>query len=147
MKKMKNEVMVRQDVVILTDSESENWKNYRNVQIQSLVADALSRSMNDDIIKRLVSLAIARQIDQMHNSADRKISAYENKTPLSLDELFSVAGRSTAKAIAYEQAMELFLEAALADKDAAKTVLRDAKKADTSAAWERAVVELKRIIG
>jgi len=144
---MKKNDVVKKETVKLTDSQSKNWKNYRDAQVQSLVADALSRSMNDDTIKRLVPLAIARQIDQMHNAAERKISAYEAGTQLSLDDLFSDAGRSTAKAIAYERAMELFLDAAAIDKTAAKDILRTAKKADTALAWEHAISELESIIG
>lgn len=144
----KNDVVKeRKETVKLTDDHSKNWKAYRETQIQALVADALSRSMDDITIKRLVPLAIARQIDQMHNAAERKISAYEAGTMLSLDELFSDAGRSTAKAIAYEQAMDLFLDAAAVDKDAAKAILRTAKKADTGEAWENAIFELEKIIG
>lgn len=143
----KNDVVKeRKETVKLTDDQSKNWKAYRETQIQALVANALSRSMNDDTIKRLVNLAIARQIDQAHNAADRKISAYENKTPLSLDELFSDAGRSTAKAIAYERAMDLFLNAAAVDKDAAKAILRTAKKADTMDAWENAIAEFEDML-
>lgn len=140
-------VKERKETVKLTDDESKNWKAYRDAQIQALTTGALSRSMNDDTIKRLVNLAIARQIDQAHNTADRKISAYENKTPLSLDELFSDAGRSTAKAIAYERAMDLFLDAAAVDKDAAKAILRTAKKADTMDAWENAIAEFEDMLG
>lgn len=144
---MKKNDVVKKETVKLTDSQSKNWKNYRDAQIQSLVADALSRDMDDITIKRLVPLAIARQIDQMHNSAERKISAYEAGTQLSLDELFSDAGRTTSKAIAYERAMELFLDAAAIDKTAAKDILRTAKKADTSESWEQAIVKLESIIG
>lgn len=139
-------VKERKEIVKLTEKQGKAWKAYRDGQIQALVKDALSRSMNDDTIKRLVPLAIARQIDQMHNSADRKISAYESGAPLSLDNLFSDAGRSSAKAIAYERAMELFLDAALVNKDAAKAVIRSAKKIDTSESWENAVFELEKII-
>lgn len=140
-------VKERKEIVKLTEKQGKAWKAYRDGQIQALVKDALSRSMNDDTIKRLVPLAIARQIDQMHNSADRKISAYEAGTQLSLDDLFSDAGRTTAKAVAYERAMDLFLDAAAVDKNAAKDVLRSAKKIDTSDAWEQAIVELENIIG
>ena len=133
--------------VKLSDDQSKAWKAYRDEQIKALVANALSRNMDDTTIKRLVPLAIARQIDQMHNAAERKISAYESGTPLSLDELFSDAGRSTAKAVAYERAMELFLDAAAIDKTAAKDILRTAKKADTSESWEQAIVKLESIIG
>ena len=140
----KNDVVKeRKETVKLTDDQSRAWKAYRDEQIKALVADAL---MDDTTIKRLVPLAIARQIDQMHNAAERKISAYEAGTTLSLDELFS-AGRSTAKAIAYERAMDLFLDAAAVDKDAAKAILRTAKKADTMDAWENAIFELEKIIG
>jgi len=143
----KNDVVKeKKEAIKLTETQSKNWKVYRDRQIQALVENALSRSMNDDTIKRLVPLAIARQIDQMHNAAERKISAYESGTPLSLDELFSDAGRTTAKALAYEQAMELFLDAAAVDKDAAKAILRNAKKEDTGEAWENAVFELEKII-
>jgi hypothetical protein len=145
--KKNNVVKEKKEAIKLTETQSKNWKVYRDRQIQALVENALSRSMNDDTIKRLVPLAIARQIDQMHNAAERKISAYESGTPLSLDELFSDAGRSTAKAIAYEQAMDLFLDAAAVDKDAAKAILRRAKKEDTGDAWENAISELESIIG
>lgn len=139
-------VKERKEIVKLTEKQGKAWKAYRDGQIQALVKDALSRSMNDDTIKRLVPLAIARQIDQMHNSADRKISAYEAGTQLSLDDLFSDAGRTTAKAVAYERAMELFLDAAAIDKNGAKDILRNAKKADTGDAWKQAVAELRKII-
>ena len=137
----------KKDAVKLTEAQGKAWKAYRDEQIKALVADALTRSIDDATIARLIPLAIARQIDQAHNSAERKISAYEAGTTLSLDELFSDAGRSTAKAIAYERAMDLFLEAAAVDKDTAKAVIRDAKKADTSEAWENAIFELEKIIG
>lgn len=143
---MKKNDVVKKETVKLTDSQSKNWKAYRDRQIQMLVEDAFSRNMNDDTIKRLVPLAIARQIDQMHNSADRKISAYESGTQLSLDELFSDAGRSTAKAVAYERAMDLFLDAAAVDKDAAKAILRTAKKVDTVDAWENAIAEFEDML-
>lgn len=144
----KNDVVKEKNGAIkLTETQSKNWKVYRDEQIKALVADALSRNMDDTTIKRLVTLAIARQIDQMHNAAERKISAYEASTQLVLDELFSDAGRSTAKAIAYEQAMDLFLDAAAVDKDAAKAILRRAKKEDTGEAWENAISELESIIG
>lgn len=133
--------------ITLTFEQSMAWRAYRGAQIQSLIADALSRDMDDITIKRLVPLAIARQIDQMHNSAERKISAYEAGTQLVLDDLFSDAGRTTAKAVAYERAMDLFLDAAAVDKDAAKAILRNAKKIDTSESWEHAVFELESIIG
>jgi hypothetical protein len=137
----------KKETVKLTDDQSKAWKAYRDEQIKALVTDAVSRSIDDATIARLIPLAIARQIDQAHNSAERKISAYENKTPLSLDELFSDAGRTTAKTIAYEQAMDLFLDAAAVDKDTAKAILRNAKKEDTAEAWENAIFELEKIIG
>ena len=140
-------VKEKNGAIKLTETQSKNWKAYRDEQIQALVENALSRSMNDDTIKRLVPLAIARQIDQAHNSADRKISAYESGTQLSLDELFSDAGRTTSKAVAYERAMDLFLDAAVIDKDSAKAILRGAKKIDTAESWENAIYELERIIG
>jgi F0F1-type ATP synthase delta subunit len=43
--------------------------------------------------------------------------------------------------------MDLFLEAATVDKNAAKAILRIAKKADTGEAWENAISELESIIG
>jgi len=144
----KNDVVKeKKGAVKLTEAQGKAWKVYRDAQIQALVTDALSRDMDDATIRRLVPLAIARQIDQAHNSAERKVSAYESGTPLSLDDLFSDAGRSTAKAVAYEQAMDLFLDAASVDKDAAKAILRDAKKVDTGEAWENAISELESIIG
>lgn len=144
----KNDVVKeRKETVKLSDNQSKAWKAYRDAQIKDLVANALSRNMDDTTIKRLVPLAIARQIDQMHNAAERKISAYEAGTQLVLDDLFSDAGRTTSKAIAYERAMELFLDAAAIDKTAAKDILRTAKKTDTGEAWEQAIVELERIIG
>jgi len=144
----KNDVVKeKKEAVKLTEAQGKAWKVYRDAQIQALVTDALSRDMDDATIRRLVPLAIARQIDQAHNSAERKVSAYESGTPLSLDDLFSDAGRSTAKAVAYEQAMDLFLDAASVDKDAAKAILRDAKKVDTGEAWENAISELESIIG
>ena len=136
----------KKDAVKLTEAQGKAWKAYRDEQIKALVADALTRSIDDATIARLIPLAIARQIDQAHNSAERKISAYENKTPLSLDELFSDAGRSTAKAVAYERAMDLFLDAAAVDKDAAKAILRTAKKADTMDAWENAIAEFEDML-
>lgn len=144
----KNDVVKeKKEAVKLTEAQGKAWKAYRDEQIKALVADALSRNMDDTTIKRLVPLAIARQIDQMHNAAERKISAYEAGTQLVLDELFSDAGRSTAKALAYERAMDLFLDAAVVDKDAAKTILRNAKKEDTAESWENAISELESIIG
>ena len=144
----KNDVVKeKKEAVKLTEAQGKAWKVYRDAQIQALVTDALSRDMDDATIRRLVPLAIARQVDQTHNSAERKVSAYESGTPLSLDDLFSDAGRSTAKAVAYEQAMDLFLEAATVDKNAAKAILRIAKKADTGEAWENAISELESIIG
>lgn len=144
----KNDVaMEKKNVVKLTEEQGKAWKAYRETQIRSLVADAASRNMDDTTIARLILLAISRQVDQTHNSAERKIKAYEAGTQLVLDDLFSDAGRSTAKAIAYERAMELFLDAAAVDKDAAKAILRSAKKVDTSEAWEQAIVELEGIIG
>lgn len=132
--------------VTLTFDQRGAWYIYRNEQISKLLANAMDR-LNEPIIKAILRYGIARCVDQMHNSADRKISAYESGTQLSLDELFSDAGRSTAKAIAYEQAMDLFLDAAAIDKNAAKDILRAAKKADTSDAWKQAISELKEIIG
>lgn len=41
----------------------------------------------------------------------------------------------------------MFLDAAAVDKDTAKAVIRDAKKADTGEAWENAIFELEKIIG
>ncbi len=144
----KNDVAKEKKAAIkLTEAQGRTWKAYRDEQIQALVTDALSRDMDDATIKRLVPLAIARQIDQAHNSAERKVTAYESGTPLSLDDLFSETGRTTAKALAYEQAMDLFLEAATVDKNAAKTILRNAKKDDTAEAWEHAISELESIIG
>lgn len=144
----KNDVVKeKKEAVKLTEAQGKAWKAYRDEQIKALVADALSRNMDDTTIKRLVPLAIARQIDQMHNAADRKISAYEAGTQLVLDDLFSDAGRTTAKALAYERAMDLFLDAAVVDKDAAKTILRNAKKEDTAESWENAISELESIIG
>lgn len=144
----KNDVVKeKKETVKLTEAQGKDWKAYRDAQIQALVTDALSRDMDDATIKRLVPLAIARQIDQAHNSAERKMIAYEAGTPLSLDELFSDAGRTTAKALAYEQAMDLFLEAATVDKNAAKAILRNAKKDDTAETWEHAISELESIIG
>jgi len=140
-------VKERKEIVKLTEKQGKAWKAYRDGQIQALVNDALSRSMNDDTIKRLVPLAIARQIDQMHNSADRKISAYEAGTQLSLDELFSDAGRTTAKAVAYERAMDLFLDAAAVDRAKAKAIMATARKVDTITAWEKAIVEFEEILG
>ncbi len=144
---MKKSDVVKKETVKLTDSQSRNWKAYRDRQIQMLVEDAFSRNMNDDTIKRLMPLAIARQIDQMHNSADRKISAYEAGTQLSLDDLFSDAGRTTAKAVAYERAMDLFLDAAAVDRAKAKAIMATARKADTITAWEKAIVEFEEILG
>lgn len=132
--------------VTLTFDQRGAWYIYRNEQISKLLANAMDR-LNEPIIKAILRYGIARCVDQMHNSADRKISACESGTQLSLDELFSDAGRSTAKAIAYEQAMDLFLDAAAIDKNAAKDILRAAKKADTSDAWKQAISELKEIIG
>lgn len=143
----KDVVKEKKETVKLTEAQGKAWKTYREAQIQVLVTDAFSRTMDDATIKRLVPLAIARQIDQAHNSADRKMSAYEAGTPLSLNDLFSDAGRTTAKAFAYEQAMDLFLEAATVDKTAAKDILRNAKKDDTADAWEHAISELESIIG
>jgi len=140
-------VKERKEIVKLTEKQGKAWKAYRDGQIQALVNDALSRNMNDDTIKRLVPLAIARQIDQMHNSADRKISAYEAGTQLSLDELFSDAGRTTAKAVAYERAMDLFLDAAAVDRAKAKAIMATARKVDTITAWEKAIVEFEEILG
>ena len=137
----------KKGAVKLTEAQGKAWKAYRDAQIQALVTDALGRDMHDVTIKRLVPLAIACQIDQAHNSAERKVSAYETGTPLLLDDLFSDAGRTTAKALAYEQAMDLFLVAAAVDKDAAKAILRNAKKDDTAEAWEHAISELESVIG
>ena len=146
MKEKREKTMERREAVKLSFDQSRAWDIYRDDQISKLLAEAMDR-LHEPIIKIILRFGIARIVDQRHNTADRKISAYESGAPLSLDELFTDNGRSTAKALAYDQAMELFIEAAMVNKDAAKTVIRNAKKIDSGDAWKRAVAELERIIG
>ena len=131
--------------VTLTDDQSKSWDDYRETQISALLADALSK-LDAPIVKTILRYGIARNIDQKHNAAERKIKAYEEGKPLSLEALFSKV-RSGSKDELASTAIDLLIEASAVDKERAKAIMDTARRANTIVSWENAISELESIIG
>ena len=131
--------------VTLTFDQSRAWDIYRDDQISKLLADALNR-LNEPIVKTILRYGIARNIDQKHNAAERKVRAYEAGKPLNLDTLFSKV-RSGNKDELASTAVDLLIEASLVDKARAKAIMDTARRANTIVGWENAIAEFEDIIG
>ena len=131
--------------VTLTFDQSRAWDIYRDDQISKLLADAMKR-LNEPIVKTILRYGIARNIDQKHNAAERKVRAYEAGKPLNLDTLFSKV-RSGSKDELASTAVDLLIEASLVDKVRAKAIMDTARKANTIVGWENAIAEFEDIIG
>ena len=131
--------------VTLTFDQSRAWDIYRDEQISKLLADALNR-LNEPIVKTILRYGIARNIDQKHNAAERKVRAYEAGKPLNLDTLFSKV-RSGSKDELASTAVDLLIEASAVDKDRAKAIMDTARKANTIVGWENAIAEFEDILG
>jgi len=131
--------------VTLTFDQSRAWDIYRDEQISKLLADALNR-LNEPIVKTILRYGIARNIDQKHNAAERKVRAYETGKPLNLDTLFSKV-RSGSKDELASTAVDLLIEASLVDKARAKAIMDIARRANTIVGWENAIAEFEDIIG
>ena len=131
--------------VTLTFDQSRAWDIYRDDQISKLLAEALNR-LNEPIVKTILRYGIARNIDQKHNAAERKVRAYEAGKPLNLDTLFSKV-RSGNKDELASTAVDLLIEASLVDKARAKAIMDTARRANTIVGWENAIAEFEDIIG
>jgi hypothetical protein len=131
--------------VTLGQEQSQKWDAYRETQIQALLADALDR-LNEPIAKTILRYGIARNIDQKHNAAERKVRAYEAGKALNLDTLFSKV-RSGSKDELASTAVDLLIEASAVDKDRAKAIMAVARKVNTIVSWENAIAEFEDILG
>lgn len=135
--------------VTLTFDQSRAWDIYRDEQISKLLADALNRLIEtpyEPIVKTILRYGIARNIDQKHNAAERKVRAYETGKPLNLDTLFSKV-RSGSKDELASTAVDLLIEASLVDKARAKAIMDTARRANTIVGWENAIAEFEDILG
>ena len=131
--------------VTLNKDQIQAWDIYRDKQIANLLEDALNR-LNEPIVKTILRYGIARNIDQKHNAAERKVRAYEAGKALNLDTLFSKV-RSGSKDELASTAVDLLIEASLVDKDRAKAIMDTARKANTIVSWENAIAEFEDILG
>ena len=131
--------------VTLGQEQSQKWEAYRETQIQALLADALNR-LNEPIVKTILRYGIARNVDQKHGPAERKVRAYEEGKPLSLDSLFSWV-RGGGKDELASTAVDLLIEASLVDKARAKAIMETARKANTIVGWQNAIAEFEIMLG
>ena len=131
--------------VTLTKDQNQAWDTYRDEQISNLLADALNR-LHEPIARTILRYGIARNIDQKHNAAERKVRAYEAGKALNLDTLFSKV-RSGSKDELASTAVDLLIEASLVDKARAKAIMDTARRANTIVSWEAAIEEFENILG
>lgn len=131
--------------ITLTSDQTQLWDTYRDTQITNLLADAMNR-LNEPIVRTILRYGIARNIDQKHNAAERKIRAYEAGKPLNLDTLFSKV-RSGSKDELASTAVDLLIAASAVDKARAKAIMDTARRANTIVSWEAAIAEFEDILG